>query len=424
MIRVTVMLFGLCLSLPWARNLEAYPLDGDGYTGIARLEGYRLAQSGRARARIQPPGALLPLAKVDIRLRERPNLELPPPDGEFQQQILKLLGRQAPRFAIAILDLTDRDHPVHAAHRADVDFNPGSVGKLAVAIGLFHELALAFPDVAAREAVLTNTRVTADSFIRSDHHKAPFWHSARRRMVYRRIRIGDQANLWTWLDWMLSASSNAAAAMVQEQLLLLRHFGAAYPPPGDQARRFLSETPPVELGRILRAAMDEGLQAAGVDTSHFRQGGFFTHEGKRRAPAGSSHADARSLLQLLLRLEQGRVIDDFSSREIKRLLYMTQRRIRYASSPALKSAAVYFKSGSLYKCRPEPGYRCGRYRGNKLNLLNSVAIIESPAGDDAGLFYLVVVSSNILRRNAAVTHQTLATRIQQLMERRHRRETP
>jgi len=37
---------------------------------------------------------------------------------------------------------------------------------------------------------------------------------------------------------------------------------------------------------------------------------------------------------------------------------MTQRRIRYASHPALYSYAVYFKSGSLYSCQPEPDFVC------------------------------------------------------------------
>ena len=83
----------------------------------------------------------------------------------------------------------------------------------------------------------------------------------------------------------------------------------------------------------------------------------------------------------LLLLEQGKIVDQFSSREIKRLIYMTQRRIRYASSPALKNAAVYFKSGSLYKCKPDPKFKCGKYRGNVRNLMNSVAIVEYPADD-------------------------------------------
>lgn len=125
-------------------------------------------------------------------------------------------------------------------------------------------------------------------------------------------------------------------------------------------------------------------------------------------------------MQYLLRLEQGRLVDVFSSREIKRLIYMTERRIRYASSPALNDAAVYFKSGSLYRCKPEPDFVCRKYQGNVDNLLNSVAIVESPAGERR-LYYLVVVMSNVLRKNSAVVHQTLATRIHRLLEAMHPR---
>jgi hypothetical protein len=120
-----------------------------------------------------------------------------------------------------------------------------------------------------------------------------------------------------------------------------------------------------------------------------------------------------------LHLEQGKVVDPFSSLEIKRLLYLTQRRIRYASSPALDDAAVYFKSGSYYRCRNESDSSCQKYQGNVLNLLNSVAIIESPAGDPDGLFYMVVITSNVLEQNAAVLHQSIGTYLQRLLERRH-----
>jgi len=97
---------------------------------------------------------------------------------------------------------------------------------------------------------------------------------------------------------------------------------------------------------------------------------------------------------------------------------MTQRRIRYASSPALRDAAVYFKSGSFFRCRPEPGFVCRKYKGNVENLLNSVAIVEHPAGNPR-LRYVVVVSSDVLRKNSAVAHQTLGTRLQRLLEHRH-----
>ena len=103
---------------------------------------------------------------------------------------------------------------------------------------------------------------------------------------------------------------------------------------------------------------------------------------------------------------------------MKKLLYVTRRRIRYAAAPALDSAAVYFKSGSLYSCIPEPGYECGQYRGNRLNFMNSVAIIESPAAGDNQRVYLVALMSNVLRQNSAADHAEIARRIERLVERR------
>ena len=103
------------------------------------------------------------------------------------------------------------------------------------------------------------------------------------------------------------------------------------------------------------------------------------------------------------------------------MLYMTERRIRYASAPALRDSAVYFKSGSLYACEPEPDFKCGKYRGNKRNLMNSIAIVESPA-KERKLYYLVSLTSNVLRKNSAVDHQTLATRIHRLIEKAHKKK--
>ena len=128
------------------------------------------------------------------------------------------------------------------------------------------------------------------------------------------------------------------------------------------------------------------------------------------ASAGSG-ATPLGLLTFLVRLEQGEVVDRWSSLELKRLLYMTARRIRYASAPRLADAAVYFKSGSLYRCQPEEGFECGRYRGNVFNYMNSVAIVEKPDGD----VYLVALMSNVLRVNSAVEHQTLATFLDRIL---------
>ena len=124
----------------------------------------------------------------------------------------------------------------------------------------------------------------------------------------------------------------------------------------------------------------EPVTRNGLDLEMLRQGSFFTVTGKKIVPgAGDSYGCARELMRYLLRMEQGRIVDVWSSREIKRLLYVTERRIRYASSPALVDAAVYFKSGSLFECRNEPGFICRPYAGNVKNYMNSTAIIESPA---------------------------------------------
>jgi hypothetical protein len=217
---------------------------------------------------------------------------------------------------------------------------------------------------------------------------------------------------------MLSASSNAAAGMVMKHLLLLVHFGKAYPVSEAEAARFFQETSKQELGQLLARAMHEPVSRNGLDLAQIRQGSFFTHEGKRRVPGTSSYATPRALMQFCLKMEQGKLVDVFSSREIKRLLYMTERRIRYASSPALESAAVYFKSGSLYACKPEEGFKCRKYHGNVKNYMNSVALVEAPA-TERQLMYVVTLLSNVLRKNSAVDHQTLATRMHRLIEAAH-----
>lgn len=401
----------------------AYPLDGDGFSGIARLEGYRLANEGKARGPRQPAGALLGLDKVDLRLTDRKDMNLPLPDADFTARIKRLLGAESGRYGIAVLDLSSPDSPVYAEHRGNVDHNPGSVGKIVVVIGLFQALADTWPDDAeTRLNILRTAMVTADDFIRTDTHRVPFWNSAKKQLSHRPLRIGDRASLYTYLDWMLSASSNAAASMVMREILLIRHFGKRYPVSEGEIRAFFRETPKTALSGLLVRGLQTPLEQHGFDTEQFRQGNFFTKRGKQLVPGRTnSRANARSLMQFLLKLEQGRIVDAFSSREIKRLLYMTQRRIRYASSPALADAAVYFKSGSLYQCRPEPGFTCGKYRGNVRNLMNSAAIVEFPAASPR-LHYMVVIMSDVLRKNSAVVHQTLGTRIQRLLASSHSSE--
>ncbi len=395
---------------------QPYPMDGWQHTGIGRLEGLRLVLQGKIRGPRRVKGAGLNMDQVDIRLTDHPELKIPAPDPELNKKIRTLLGEDADNYSIAVLDLTH----IHSLRYASVNgaktANAGSVGKLFVALAVFQALADIYPDdINQRLNILRSTMVTADDFILYDHHKAPFWEEGKPAIQYRQIRQGDTASLWTYLDWMLSASSNAAAGMVQRELILMTKFGKEYPVSDAVRQAFFKDTPKRELGQWFVRHLESPLIRNGLDINTLRQGSFFTYTGKSRVPGTTSYACPDALVQFLFKLEKGMLVDTFSSREIKRLLYMTGKRIRYASSPALYNSAVYFKSGSLYKCRPEPGFTCRKYRGNVLNQLASVAIVEDPAKQPE-LHYIVAVMSNVLYKNSAVAHQTLATRLHRLIQ--------
>jgi len=394
---------------------HAYPLDAYPETGLRRLEGLRLANEGKIADVKQPSGALLPLKAVDLRLAGL-TFDLPPPDPELNRQLSGLLGGSLAGYGLAVLDLTDPARPRYAEHNGDYRQNVGSVGKIVVALALFQALADTYPkDTAARQRVLKTTVVTADGFSQYDHHTVRMFSVETGKLVRRAIQVGDKATLWEFVDWMMSPSSNSAAGMVMREAMLLRQYGTAYPVPEAEIKRFFSQTPKSELTTLFEKTFFEPVTRNGLDLVQLRQGSFFTATGKQVVPGpGDSYGSARELMRYLLRMEEGRLVDEWSSREIKRLMYVTERRIRFASAPALADAAVYFKSGSLYQCAKEPGFVCGQYMGNVKNYMNSIAIIEYPAGDRK-IHYMVTLISNVLRKNSAAEHQALAARLQQLM---------
>lgn len=413
-----IALLGACLlALPLLAR--GYPIDGFESTGIGRLEAQRLIQEGLLPGKKRPPGELLPLDQVRLRLSDRPDLTLPPSDAKLTAALKRLVGPTLNDYGIALLDLSDPEQPRYAEWQGNQLQNPGSVGKILVALGVFQALADIYPDdIAARLRVLRETMITADVFSVYDHHTVRFWNPETRKMLRRPIETGDRASLYTYLDWMMSPSSNSAAGMLQKQLILLSHFGKAYPVSAEEEARFFEATPKQQLGEIFAKAIQLPVTRNGIDLERLRQGSFFTRQGKQRVPGTSSYATPRSLMEFLLKMEQGQLVDAFSSLEIKRLMYVTERRIRYASSGVLRDSAVYFKSGSLYSCMPEEGFTCRKYHGNRRNYMNSTAIVESPAGQDR-LFYMVTVLSNVLRKNSALDHRDLARAVHAMMLRDH-----
>jgi len=255
--------------------------------------------------------------------------------------------------------------------------------------------------------------VTADDWIQKDHHEVPIYDLDSGAYTVRAVREGDRFSLYEWMDHMLSASANSAASIVWKELLLMRHFGGTYPPSSEAEKAFFAQAPKQLLRDLAMSTVNDPLRAAGIRPDEWQLGTFFTAMGQRRVPSGGkSYATPIGLMRYLVALERGQLVDAWSSLEIKRLMYMTARRIRYASSPSLASAAVYYKSGSLYRCRPEPGYVCVKYKGNVENAMNSVVIVEQPDGR----IYLVALMSNVLYKNSAVEHQSLGTFIDKALK--------
>lgn len=399
----------LFLSLMAPAAASAYPLDGFARTGIRRLEGYRLSMK-------LPPGGMLSTDQVKLHLAGSAFdiTSTTAREARLQSAIEGIFAGRDPSYNLALLDISNPAQPAYAAVKADEKRIPGSVGKILVATGIFGGLKRAYPnDTAAREKVLRDTIVTADAFVHRDSKTAPFFEPGQKAVSNRRLEIGDRFNLWEWLDHMLSQSSNAAASMVWKQAMVLHQFGRQYPVSQQQADAFFRETPKKQLTELSLECNEWGLRESGLDTSRLRIGTFFTGNGSRAIPGTASYACPNELLRWLLKMEQGKLVDPWSSLEIKRLLYFARPRYRYSSSPALDKAAVYFKSGSLFECVPEPGFQCVQYRGNRTNLMHSVAVVES-----GRKVYLVALMSNVLRLNSAVEHQAIATLIERLVQAR------
>lgn len=424
-LRIGLLLAAGLLLLPSPAQVGAYPLDGYEHTGIRRLRAYRMILEGSMPGSLTlQPGARLPMSAVRLRLRGvNDTVDIPanrPRHPELQAGIERILRGRDPSYRLAILDITDPLNPRYAAVRQDEGFIPGSVGKLLVMAGLLNELKKLHPDdVAARQRILRETRVTATDFAMPNSHTVPVVADDGSSVAHRSIRMGDTFTLWEWADHMLSPSSNAAGSMVWREALLINEFGRRYPPSPEEAEAFLKNTPKAQLTERSIRILEEPLETMGLDTNLLRLRTYFTRGAERVIPGRGSFASPRTLVRFLTKMEQGQLVDAWSSLEMKRLMYFTRRRYRYAASPALNQSAVYFKSGSLFRCVPEEGYECGQYRGNAENLMHSVAVVESPAEGERQRVYLVSMMSNVLKVNSAAEHLEIGTQIERLVASLH-----
>ncbi|MEO0459327.1 MAG: hypothetical protein AAF219_00700 [Myxococcota bacterium] len=359
----------------------AYPTDDSEQerTGIRRLKWQHDVNAGERRGRKVPPGAQWESSRIQLKMTDNSDFALTTetvPDPELQKELEALLKRgRWRRYNVAILDITDPSAPRFAGVDANEQQTPGSVAKVLVGAGFLNELARRYPDdIPAREKLLREHKVPADDWAMPNHHEVPVIKGERTSI--RSVKWGDTFTLWEWLDHALSPSSNASASMVWREATLMRLMGEDYPPEKygkELYRRWDRE----QWTEAARATLTEPVVAAGLDPEAFFLQMFFTKGANRYVKTGPSRASPLGVLAWMVKVEQGKMVDAWASAELKRMLYLTRRRVRYLYTKKLDEHAAFFKSGSLFQCKPEPGYTCIQYQGNVVNVLNALIEIET-----------------------------------------------
>jgi hypothetical protein len=413
------ILLGICTLLCFSfATISFYPIDGYEFTGIKRLKRLELIKNGEIKdaAKI-PEGAMKSWSEIQLNLNAREADSVGDfliPDDDFQKEISSLFKGLDKSYSLSVLDISNPYSVRYASRNETAGYQPGSVGKLAVLNGLFTQLARIYPDSwEKRTELLRNKSVKAGVWGLTDEHTIPIYNIEKNTLVKRQVVASDVFTLYEWADHMLSVSNNGAASIVWREVLLMAAFGQNYPElTEEQALEYFKTTPRKELTDLGNDVVNLPLRDLGITTDEWRLGSFFTRGANTYVgDKGGSIGTPQGLMKFLIQLEQGKVVDEQSSLEMKRLMYMTDRRIRYAQSPALKDAAVYFKSGSLYKCDRSKGEACGKYMGNVTNFMNSVIIVEHP--DNCK--YIVVLMTNVLRKNSASDHMYLAGNIDKII---------
>ena len=395
-----------------------YPYDGFERTGIKRLKWVEDVQSGEIKSNRLRPGAFYPLSSIKLNLVDRGFDKredgLPELDAGLQANVDGLFRGLNKNYSMTLLDMSPGKPLRYAEHRPSAQYQPGSVGKLVVLAAFFTGLKHVYPDsFEKRIELLKSKQITSGEWAIHDHHTVPVYNLETGKQVKRKVTNQDVFSLFEWVDHMVSVSNNGAASVVWREALLMHIFKDKYPElTFDESEAYFKSQSKSDLSEFAINTVNQPLRDLGITEEEWRLGKFFTHGAGSYIPGrGGSIGTPIGLMKYVMALEEGKIVDQKSSLEMKRLLYLTDRRIRYAYSHKLDSAAVYFKSGSFYSCDRKKNPNCGDYQGNVYNYMNSVAIIEHPDGSR----YAVCLMSNVLNKNSANDHLALADKVDDLV---------
>ena len=399
--------------------LAFYPIDGFNKTGIKRLKRLEKTLDSTLNEYYLRKGSFKKYDEINLWMCEKTDSidKIMTVDSDFQKEMLRLFPSRS-GYGITVLDITDVNNTRYAEMNENTGFQPGSVGKIAVATAFFTELKNLCPeDFNVRTNLMRNKVVKSGNWGLYDHHTIPIYNIEKESYVKRTVIASDEFTLYEWVDHMLSVSNNGAASIVWREAMLMRVFGDEYfNLTQEQADAYFDQVDKSEITDIAISVVNDPLRNLGITNDEWRLGSLFTNGPDRYVGSkGGSIGTPKGLMKYFIKLEQGLVVDEESSLEIKRLLYMTDRRIRYGASPRLNNAAVYFKSGSLYSNNKSLGTPYGEYKGNVYNYMNSVCIVEHPSGVN----YIVCLESNVLSKNSAGAHLYLASAIDKAIRKKY-----
>lgn len=398
-------------------DINAYPIDGYAYTGIDRLMyHYRMYLDSQQREKMKP-GELLMMNDIKLSLMGQ-DLNLPKEEnGKLKSELNRLFGYLEKEYSISVLDISDPNALKYAGMREHLQYQPGSVGKIAIAIAIFSELNQIYGnDWETIRGILYSKVVKGGPWSVPNHHTVPFYDVNKDKYSKRHVVPSDEFTLYEWLDHMLSLSSSAAASVLWREAVLMHVFDRNYECINySEGEAFFERESKSLLNDIAVDVVNCPLREMGIGDDEWRLGSFFTTGADRIIPGkGGSTGTTKGLLKFLLALEGGKVVNDRSSLEIKRLMYVTDRRIRYSAARAIRDDAVYFKSGSYYSFLDRPGTVRAKYTGTKFNYMNSVAIVEKQ--DSTKKKYMVALMSNVLGKNSVNEHYRLAAQIDDVIQ--------
>lgn len=348
---------------------------------------------------------------IELSLMDQKN-DLEMKEGKLDDLVKSLLSPLEKEYSLSLAQWSDGVLQT-GAMRENRAYQPGSVGKIAVGIAIFHELNEIYNgDWEQIRAVLYTKKVRAGSWALPNHHTVPFYNLKEKKYYKRHVREDDVFSLYEWLDHMFSKSSNAAASVLWREAVIMHLADQQYECINDdEGEEMIMQADRRIMSDIAIDRVNCPLREIGIGHNEWRLGSFFTGGADRKIQGkGGSTGTTEGLMKFCLALEKGEVINPRISLEIKRLMYITDRRIRYAASSSIKKDAVYFKSGSFYSFYDEPGFERRSYAGNRFNYMNSVAIVEK-LDDCEKMVYITVLMSNVLRKNSVNEHYGLAARI-------------